>query len=560
MNRLDFRIDVEGRHAVCLAITPKLGPHLETWTRSDEGGWRPRRVLCRARHPQMLPMASGRILVHDTADPAVRVFDGDEPPARLDVPAGFRFLHAPCAERPGLAIVHTSRDSEIWCFHDHEPALTARVASIPGLLQTVLPLEPDWGLLAADRCEFVGGPREVVAIDLGDGSYSTLLDRGGVLITHPGSGLVVVEVSGRTGWTTIGSGLPVRFPETLNPGGDPVRPLAVSPAGDRLLVHRLDGVRSTLAFYDLAEDSLTPLDLPPGVVRAPARWTPDGLSFVFSTPAGPPRIVDLERLSTEDSPVHVQALGGAEAIVYGGPDWRDNPRLVLALHGGPLLAWLYEYSPLLHQIAATGAAIVAPNQRGSTGYGRAHADAIIGDLGGPDLDDVMAIAADLQHYRDRHGLPPLRLLGESYGGYLALLAAARAPWDRCAVLAPFLSPRRLHADGGPGVRALIDTIAGSADRDVLETCADITAPLLIVHGTEDDVVPVNHSRTLVSRLRRLGKDFRYVEIRDHGHEPADDPHAAAEIVAFLTEPPDRPSSSKEVNIHERSHRGTAADR
>ncbi|MFC0542571.1 S9 family peptidase [Kutzneria chonburiensis] len=537
--RLDFRIDVDARHAICLASTPELGPHLETWTRGD-GGWQPGRMLCRAKHPQMLPMRDGRILVYDSADPVVRVFYGDEPPARLDVPTGFRFLRAPSPDRPGLAIVHTPDTTEVWRFRAEEPALIERVASIPGLVHTVLPLEPDWGLLAADRCDIVGGPREVVAIDLADGSHSTLLAAGSVLITHADTGLVVVEVSGRTGWTRIGSDL--RFPAALNPGGEPMRPLAVSPTGDRLLVHRLDGVRSTLGYYDLDEDTVTPLDLPPGVVRTPARWTSDGVSFVFSTPAGPPRIVDLDRLSNQDSPAHVEKLGEIEAIVHGGPDWRDNPRLVLALHGGPFLAWLHEYSPLLHQIAATGTAIVAPNQRGSTGYGSAHTNAIIGDLGGPDLEDVTKIVTDLRRYRDRRGLPPLRLLGESYGGYLALLAAAQVPLDRCAVLAPFLSPRRLHADGGPGVRALLDSIAGSSNRDALEACGDIKAPLLIVHGTEDDVIPVSHSRTLASRLRRLGKDFRYVEIRDHGHEPADDPHAAAEIVAFLTEPPDPESS------------------
>ena len=80
----------------------------------------------------------------------------------------------------------------------------------------------------------------------------------------------------------------------------------------------------------------------------------------------------------ERVPAHLEwfpcRTGDVEAVVYG--DWRTADKVVLALHGGPDTAWDMGWQPTLEWLAATGCAVVAPNQRGSTGYGAAHADAI----------------------------------------------------------------------------------------------------------------------------------------------------------------------------------------
>ena len=91
--------------------------------------------------------------------------------------------------------------------------------------------------------------------------------------------------------------------------------------------------------------------------------------------------------------------GPIEAIVYGGPDWRACERLVVALHGGPLSSWAFGYEPLFHRLSAAGVAVLAPNYRGSTGYGEEHLRAVIGDWGGPDLDDVLHLARSLDEDR-----------------------------------------------------------------------------------------------------------------------------------------------------------------
>jgi dipeptidyl aminopeptidase/acylaminoacyl peptidase len=182
-------------------------------------------------------------------------------------------------------------------------------------------------------------------------------------------------------------------------------------------------------------------------------------------------------------------------------------------------------------MAAEGLAVVAPNQRGSTGYGVEHAQAVQGAWGGPDLDDVLALLSAISGQRVALGLEPASLFGVSYGAFLALLAACASPAlvARCAVVAPFLSGARLLAEGSPAVQALTLRMGGAEElpdgrgpRDVLRSCHRLTAPLLMVHGDRDEVVPVGQSRTLRQELLRMGRvegeDFRYVEAVGAGHE------------------------------------------
>ncbi|MFF7459304.1 alpha/beta fold hydrolase [Kitasatospora sp. NPDC008115] len=224
--------------------------------------------------------------------------------------------------------------------------------------------------------------------------------------------------------------------------------------------------------------------------------------------------------------------GPLEAVVYGGDAWLSSPHLVLALHGGPADAWRLEFDPALQRMAAEGLAVLAPNQRGSTGYGLAHAMAIRGAWGGPDLDDVLYLLEAVAGQRAALGLEPPALFGVSYGAFLALLATAHAPAEhvtRCAVVAPFLSGARLLAEASSPVRALTTRLGGGepiADargpRDVLQLAHRIGAPLLVVHGDRDEVVPVSQSRSLRHELLRIGRtegtDFRYVEAAGAGHE------------------------------------------
>jgi dipeptidyl aminopeptidase/acylaminoacyl peptidase len=154
---------------------------------------------------------------------------------------------------------------------------------------------------------------------------------------------------------------------------------------------------------------------------------------------------------------------------------------------------------------------------------------VIGNWGGPDLDDVLYLGRNLEKDRASHQLPRPVVLGVSYGAFLALLAACHAPqlWSACVALAPFLSGPRFHDSAHTTVRRRIEQLGGLRQpedaigpRDVLRDCASLSAPLLLMHGIWDETIPVEQSRTLRRRLLDLGRtegvDFEYLEVEsDH---------------------------------------------
>ena len=613
--RLSFRFSAAGTAACCLAGAEVGGDlHLEGWSfkgtdRStgaaprgsrDPSGtrWRPLRLRVPVALPcQPIPLDDGRILLcrngngsHQLSlvEPAT---DGTPEHARERVLAmlacrAARLLPAPAASSPGagasagrptgsawaLAIAFDERgQTTIWRVSERQPWLE-RLVELPGPLAGGVWLDQAGTVLGGEHVERPGtGPAKVVAIDLRDGSRTTLLDVSErsddrLLLASPRSGLLLVSTDAggqaRLGWAIANRPGPVRFPAALQRSG--ARALALSPDGRRVLLKADEGVRSRLLVYDPDIDDLEELPIPDGLVRGTACWTAEGIRFPFSAPDQPPAVVTLG----DGEPAaalaggggggwagaHGESLDGAagpvEAIVYGGPDWRAAERVVLALHGGPLDAWRLEFDPLFQVLAGAGIAIVAPNQRGSSGYGAAHALALRGAWGGPDLEDLRRIARRIAAERHRLGAGEggdLALLGFSYGAWLALLAASCEPalWSRCVAVSPFLSGPRLHQDGDEPVRGLLDRLGGCQElhdaigpRDVLRLVGAMRARLLLIHGQADRVIPVGHARDLRARLEQLGRhqgeDFDYLEVAGGGHDlPTASPALAERLLRFL---------------------------
>jgi alpha-beta hydrolase superfamily lysophospholipase len=384
-----------------------------------------------------------------------------------------------------------------------------------------------------------------------------------------------------------------------------VHPVALDRAGRRAALVGVRGARSALVLHDWALDRVQEVALPAGVLSPVAAWGAHGLWLPLATPRHPavpcwlprdeageqaatvrtaplPRATPRPGGTAEDAAVAGDRRGGeaplprmrlpeplpgagaahsarleqlpgavgpVEAVVYG-PPWERAERVVVALHGGPNSRWTMGYEPLFQALAAAGVAVVAPNQRGSTGYGAAFTLAAAGDWGGPDLDDVLAVAAHLRAGRQGGAAPAV--FGISYGAWLAVLSATAEPgaWSRCAAVAPFLSGARLHADGGPAVRHMVERLGGdsprSASRDLQALATRLAVPLLLVHGRHDETVPVAHSRLLAAAVRAGGPGrprqtdrVRYLEL-GRGHSAlglsAADP-VFAEVVGFLRAAP-----------------------
>ncbi|GAA4876569.1 alpha/beta hydrolase family protein [Kitasatospora terrestris] len=547
--RLGIAYSADGDRLGCLAARADGRYTAELWTLRDgapERAHLPAAGDAETPRTQCLPLPDGRLLLcrggggrHDllTATP------GDDRPRPLGTVhhAAVRLL--PWPGRDALAVLVTTdgdRRSTLRLLTGPGPEL-ADLAGIPGGL-----LGGSWldrrhlaGLVVA------GGAAHGAIVDTATGRTTPLpgAEAGErLLLTGGGRALVAVPTAGgghRLGLRPLDGSTPTAYPDGLNSLPGTVRPLAIDPSGGRLAVRSGHGAVDRLLVHDLATDTAVELPSAPGTFGDRAHWGRAGLQLIHSTPdtpAAPVTVPGRHRARPAGRPsAALREVAGSEAVVYGDP-WTAE-RAVLALHGGPSAAWRYEFDPLLREFAAAGIAVVALNQRGSTGYGAAHRDAIRDDWGGPDLDDVQRAGRELAAWRTANGLEAPALYGISYGAWLAVLAAAGAPdrWSRCAAVAPFLSVPRLAAAGSPGVRSLLDRLAApaetAAERDLYRQAERIRVPLLLLHGERDEVVPVGQSRELRDRLlalgRRPGTDFAHREIPGAGHYPPGGPGGAA---------------------------------
>ncbi|MEU8136104.1 S9 family peptidase [Streptodolium elevatio] len=483
------------------------------------------------------------------------------------------------------------------------------LTELQGLFGGGVWLDPAGRRLALDAVR--DGRVKSAVLDLDDGWLNPLLEMSEtsndrLQMCDPVSGLLVISSDApghdRLGWIRLAEDRGeapgrVRFPEMVHLPNTTVRPVAIAPDGDRVALQLDRGATSRLAVWGPEEGTLLDVKMPEGCLGGLGRWTRSGLHIPFSAPDRPSGLATVlpdrpgswhltgtagaptaggsavgvaavgaaaatasEESASADDPAsepvwesaHLELLvgevGPVESVVYGGLDWRTSEHVVLALHGGPAAAWRFEFSPVLQHLAANGVAVVAPNQRGSIGYGESYASCLHGAWGGPDLDDITAIARTLVSERAA-GLPLPALFGTSYGAYLALLAACTSPdsWSRVLAIAPFLSGPRLIAEASLPVRALMTRLGGDVElddalgpRDVVRLCEGLRAPLMFVHGDRDDIIPVGQSRTLRHRLLQLGRcegtDFRYLELPGQGHEVfAGDgaPELYTRLTAFL---------------------------
>ena len=177
-------------------------------------------------------------------------------------------------------------------------------------------------------------------------------------------------------------------------------------------------------------------------------------------------------------------------------------------------------------LAEQGFVVLAPNYRGSTGYGRAFQEANHKDWGGGDLRDLVAA---VKHFGGAGILDPRRagITGGSYGGYLTLMALAKTP-DVFAAGAEYYGMPDLVMDYLLTKNRFGDwyeTQMGNPKRDAalfrerspLPYLDDIKSPLLIFQGANDTSVPKAEADLLVAVLKELKKPHQYILYDDEGH-------------------------------------------
>lgn len=212
-----------------------------------------------------------------------------------------------------------------------------------------------------------------------------------------------------------------------------------------------------------------------------------------------------------------------------GRSGRGLPLVVLP-HGGPFLrdSWVFDQD--VQFLASRGYAVLQPNFRGSTGYGRDFVERGYGQYGGGMIDD-MEDGIDWLVGQGIVDAGRVCIMGSSYGGYAAIWSAIRSPQRyRCAISmagpTDLKSMRRYSTSGFVPrryVRAFRERLQGE-DRIDLDTISPlrhaerVTVPLLIGHGDNDITVPPDQSRRLVNALarRRISVESVFYPKAAHG--------------------------------------------
>jgi hypothetical protein len=413
--RTSFEISPDGRHAACVATDGTGAAWLEGWTLTGSG---PRRRL-RARPTgdparwRPRPLAGDRLLVRHEPGGLARLTlfgPGGELASRPDP---YRSVAAAPADHGlALGLVETlAGTTEVYLVGaDLCPAGRAPVAVVPGRLR-------GRGVVAGDLVAFpapatrAGGAAGPVVVDLAAGRADRLplppTVRGAVPVHAAGDTLLAgVNVADAHRLALLRPRDAAGFtPLTgLDQLTGSVQPLALDPTGAELVLRVRTGVRSRLLRHRLATGTTSEIAAPAGIADPVAGWSECGLWLPYTTTTAPTSLWWLQpgqarlrrgrvrpprggrpgRVATFDGPA-----GPVEAVVYG--DWRRRDSLVVALHGGPAAHWPLAFDAGLQALAAAGLAVVAPNPRGSTGYGRQHEEAITGAWGGRDLADVVAV-------------------------------------------------------------------------------------------------------------------------------------------------------------------------
>ncbi len=175
---------------------------------------------------------------------------------------------------------------------------------------------------------------------------------------------------------------------------------------------------------------------------------------------------------------------------------------VVYVHGGPTAQTQNGFDRIVQFLANAGYLVIAPNYRGSTGYGKEFMDANRFDMGGGDLADVVAAAEWIK----KSGYPDpqkIVLMGGSYGGYLTMMGVTKAPdeWAAGVPIVPFVNWFTEVKNEDPLLQQYDLATMGDPEknkalweeRSPIFFVDRIKAPLLLLAGAHDPRCPEEES-------------------------------------------------------------------
>jgi dipeptidyl aminopeptidase/acylaminoacyl peptidase len=218
-------------------------------------------------------------------------------------------------------------------------------------------------------------------------------------------------------------------------------------------------------------------------------------------------------------------------VPYNLPRNGQHPAIVY-VHGGPTSQTVNGFNRFVQHAANQGYIVIAPNYRGSTGYGKEFQQANLFDMGGGDLQDVLS-AADWIKQTGYVDPKKLIVMGGSYGGYMSMMAVTKAPevWAAGVPIVPFVNYFTEIENEDPVLREMDlatmgDPVKNKAlfeNRSPIFFVDKIKAPLLLLAGGNDPRCPKSETLQVVEAVKKQGgvADYKIYENEGHGFSKVD---------------------------------------
>ncbi len=309
-----------------------------------------------------------------------------------------------------------------------------------------------------------------------------------------------------------------------------------TPSGDVWVVGKRDG-RSQLFINGRS------IRTPKGTIHGFPAFINGNIYIAFSSLSTPPRIIEIDEkrgdrvLVGAELPRELEGfVRRVEFVKYVSRDNVEVPMYVVEssrapkpgpgivyVHGGPWSEVRDAWSVMIASLVAAGYHVLAPNFRGSTGYGEKYRLLDIGDPGGGDLDDVV----NARKWGIENNVvleDKIAIMGYSYGGFMTYLAMGVHPklW-RCGVAgAGVVDWREMYGLSDSAFREFIDILFDRNrnlwdDRSPIKYVEIVERPICIIHPQNDTRTPLKPVMRYMMKLLEKGKSFEAHIVPDMGH-------------------------------------------
>lgn len=417
---------------------------------------------------------------------------------------------------------------------------------------------PDGLSLLVNDCTRAMTDQNFCRLDLASGAYEDILPHQGrasyqaAKFLKDGSGILLISDQGQQYQSVMfkahDSDVLTEF-AAFN--AQDVEALAIAPDQEKIaLVLNRQGWNDLVVVdrKGIVQKSYT---LPAPSVIASVAWTPDGAALVMPMEGAASsgdiwrcdaesgtftRLTDAPKAKTtlpdfiEPTVTSAASFDGLEIpyFVYqpaSAAPANGYPVLII-VHGGPEAQWKPDFRADIQYMLARGIMVIAPNIRGSTGYGRDYQHLDDRELRMDSVADLKAVRLAVGA-RDDVDEARIGVFGRSYGGFMVLSAMTEYPdlWKLGVEYYGIANFLTLMQTTGPWRKVLreveygdVATMKAELERfSPIHKIAEINAPLMIAHGLEDPRVTPCESEMVYACLRGLGKPVEILRIAHEGH-------------------------------------------